>query len=352
MKIINEKGITLIALIITIILMLILAGVVISLTIGENGLIDKTKYAVEETKKAEIKEEIEIAILDMQSELQAQKEPKDLTNTDVIEKLPNKINNITIHENMTGEYKGYEYWIDEEYKVHVGEKTTNPIKIKVTPTYVGTSSCTIEVEATSTKGNIVNYQYKINNEIKQETNKNTATIEELEPVTKYVVTVIATDEKGNTKTSMPITITTQKRTYIMENGKTQLQPQTFNAKITPESGYYKVEVNATNRDGCWFYYDITNYKTVKLDVEVVYKDANVYCGVGGALYSGKLNPMSDVGILDSCDIAMNYEAAKPRQIYKLNIGENEGESTITINKNSTSPARSATIKIYNIWLEK
>ncbi|MCI9286654.1 MAG: type II secretion system protein GspG, partial [Clostridia bacterium] len=42
----KQRGITLIALIITVILMLILAGVVISLTIGEKGLIQTAKYAV------------------------------------------------------------------------------------------------------------------------------------------------------------------------------------------------------------------------------------------------------------------------------------------------------------------
>ncbi|MCI9287394.1 MAG: hypothetical protein HFJ57_05460, partial [Clostridia bacterium] len=42
----NSNAITLIALIITVILMLILAGVVISLTIGEKGLIQTAKYAV------------------------------------------------------------------------------------------------------------------------------------------------------------------------------------------------------------------------------------------------------------------------------------------------------------------
>ena len=42
-----QRGITLIALIITIILMLILAGVVLTLTIGENGLFSTAKYARE-----------------------------------------------------------------------------------------------------------------------------------------------------------------------------------------------------------------------------------------------------------------------------------------------------------------
>lgn len=46
----NKKGITLIVLIITIILMLILARVVISLTLGENGIFNTAKYAVEENE--------------------------------------------------------------------------------------------------------------------------------------------------------------------------------------------------------------------------------------------------------------------------------------------------------------
>ena len=42
----KKQAITLIALIITIILMLILAGVVISLALGEKGLINIAKYTV------------------------------------------------------------------------------------------------------------------------------------------------------------------------------------------------------------------------------------------------------------------------------------------------------------------
>ena len=56
----KQKGITLIALIITIILMLILAGVVLSLTIGKNGIFKTAKYAVEEQKIAEITEQLEL----------------------------------------------------------------------------------------------------------------------------------------------------------------------------------------------------------------------------------------------------------------------------------------------------
>lgn len=52
----KERGITLIALIITIIIMLILAGVVINLTIGENGIFKIAKQAAKNYTNAEAKE--------------------------------------------------------------------------------------------------------------------------------------------------------------------------------------------------------------------------------------------------------------------------------------------------------
>lgn len=54
---INEQGITLIALVITIILLLILAGVVLNLTLGENGIIGKAKIAEETYQNASQKEQ-------------------------------------------------------------------------------------------------------------------------------------------------------------------------------------------------------------------------------------------------------------------------------------------------------
>ena len=42
----NQKGITLIALVITIIVLLILAGVTISLTVGKNGALSRARTAV------------------------------------------------------------------------------------------------------------------------------------------------------------------------------------------------------------------------------------------------------------------------------------------------------------------
>ena len=48
-KLEEEKGITLLALIITVVIMLILAAVTISVTLGEGGLVDQAKWAAEQT---------------------------------------------------------------------------------------------------------------------------------------------------------------------------------------------------------------------------------------------------------------------------------------------------------------
>ena len=58
----NNKGITLIALVITIIVLLILAGVSISTIAGENGILKKAKAAKENTNSSQEKELIDIAV--------------------------------------------------------------------------------------------------------------------------------------------------------------------------------------------------------------------------------------------------------------------------------------------------
>ena len=54
----NKKGITLIALVVTIVVLLILAGVTISLLLDENGIIAKSKDARTETKVSQIEDEV------------------------------------------------------------------------------------------------------------------------------------------------------------------------------------------------------------------------------------------------------------------------------------------------------
>ena len=62
-KIEKNKGITLIALIVTIIVLLILAGVTISTLTGESGIMIKASDAKKETAKANAEERVRIEVL-------------------------------------------------------------------------------------------------------------------------------------------------------------------------------------------------------------------------------------------------------------------------------------------------
>ena len=58
----NNKGITLIALVITIIVLLILAGVSIAMLTGNNGILTQAGNAKTETAKAEAEEAVKLAV--------------------------------------------------------------------------------------------------------------------------------------------------------------------------------------------------------------------------------------------------------------------------------------------------
>ena len=67
-KKLNNKGITLIALVITIIVLLILAGVSIAMLTGDNGILTQAQNAKKETEKASIIEQVQLDILGKQTE--------------------------------------------------------------------------------------------------------------------------------------------------------------------------------------------------------------------------------------------------------------------------------------------
>ena len=57
-KSLKERGITLIALVITIVVLIILAGVAINLTLSQNGIFNKATQARDEYQQAEINEQV------------------------------------------------------------------------------------------------------------------------------------------------------------------------------------------------------------------------------------------------------------------------------------------------------
>ena len=80
----KNRGITLIALVVTIVVLLILAGISIGALTGDNGIIDQAHTAKEDTEIASWEEQIDLAIID------AEKKHREPTLDDVKEELKNK----------------------------------------------------------------------------------------------------------------------------------------------------------------------------------------------------------------------------------------------------------------------
>ena len=154
-----NKGITLVALVITIVILLILAGISIQ-AITNTGLFANTKKAKEKSMEGQLKEEISLAIQSIQTEEiykgnsvtletlaggQLEKELKDIT----AELADGEIN---------GEYKDYEYTIDSNLNVTINGPVTG-VRIKgsaeVQTGYVFEGS-TVEIKVTAsiTEGTI------------------------------------------------------------------------------------------------------------------------------------------------------------------------------------------------------
>ena len=114
MNIKQTKGITLIALVITIIVLLILAAVSIAMLTGENGILTKASTAKEQTTEAEFEEQVKIAVMSAKANATG-KIDKTLLKTEL-----EKITGITgVPENATTELP----WtvIKEKYKVIINE---------------------------------------------------------------------------------------------------------------------------------------------------------------------------------------------------------------------------------------
>ena len=129
----SNSAITLIALIITIIVLLILAGVTLNMVMGDSGLFSKANNAKNKTEVAQYEEELRMCILELQTDSATNgttfnmetiknklvEKVKELENTDDIE-FPTEES----ETKLEGTYKGYEFYVDDKYAAHIGDKAT------------------------------------------------------------------------------------------------------------------------------------------------------------------------------------------------------------------------------------
>ena len=109
----RNKGITLIALVITIIVLLILAGVSIAMLTGENGILTQAQRAKAETEIAEVKERAQMDILDEQTESRTE-----LTKSKFIEILNKYFKDVPTEENFPEDLTSLILETKEEYGSH------------------------------------------------------------------------------------------------------------------------------------------------------------------------------------------------------------------------------------------
>ena len=133
-KIRNTKGITLIALVITIILLLILAGIAIT-QLTQNGLLGKAKVLKEISNYTSAKEIVELKLMEVQVE--CKKEEKDYTIVEIaksmildkgftIEKYYDSIDNLKGIVVSVDQYSKYKFLIGEG--CDIDRVTENEIK--------------------------------------------------------------------------------------------------------------------------------------------------------------------------------------------------------------------------------
>lgn len=65
----NERGITLVALVVTIVVLLILAGITITYVLSDNGIFGKAKDATIQTAKGHISDQVNLAIVAIQADV-------------------------------------------------------------------------------------------------------------------------------------------------------------------------------------------------------------------------------------------------------------------------------------------
>ena len=116
----GEKAITLIALVVTIVILLILAAVTITMTLGENGLFQRSKAAKEITIKAMSDEEVELAVSNLKMETTIRKLTQEGSRKFLEDDLKksDKDTTVTINGNdLKVKHRGNNYNVDQDCNI-------------------------------------------------------------------------------------------------------------------------------------------------------------------------------------------------------------------------------------------
>ena len=115
----NSKGITLIALVITIIVLLILAGVSISMLTGQNGILKRAAEAKEETEMSQIKERAELKKLELNMDTWTKQNNGILKRSALISAINREFTGSTVSGSVVTTDNGYDIRVDKDLNITV-----------------------------------------------------------------------------------------------------------------------------------------------------------------------------------------------------------------------------------------
>ena len=191
-KIIKKaKGITLISLVITIIILLILAGVTLSLTLGDNGIITQAQKAKEAQEIAAIKEDFQLTILDKELE----KGGTGLTREE-LEEIAENYGELQEDGNTIKTDEGYEIKIDEIYQEGAtgGGSGSSDEELAALEEKIKELEQTVE-DLNNTKTELEGTIEDLNKQLEEEQGNNAALQEQIENLTGQVDSLTKTKEQ-------------------------------------------------------------------------------------------------------------------------------------------------------------
>ena len=254
----NENGITLIALVVTIVILLILAGITINLLFSNGGIFDIANQAKIEHEIGALKDRINNVIADWSIERLTKPE---VTVDDLWQDMQDAkiINNKETDVEKVDENGNYIITVPEGYKfqIHINEYDDVEVDYigkedKLLP-YINeikvisqtTNSVELQVSVSRLNNGTLNYYYKEKDApdedyqlVKGDTTDLTAIITGLNNKTTYEIKVEATNENGTTEKETEVLIgdlkgtVTQKGETVWSNGTATIELETTETGVT------------------------------------------------------------------------------------------------------------------------
>ena len=250
----SKRGITLIALVVTIVIMLILAGITIQTALGDGGLIDLANQSKDQQLIQTYKDRIGIVGINwslnraLDDSVTVDDLWQDMQDSKIIENKETDVEKVDENGNyIITVPEGYKFQIhineyDDVEVDYIGKEDKllpyiNEIKV-ISQT---TNSVELQVSVSRLNGGSLNYYYKIKEApdedyqlLKGDTTELTASISGLTDKTTYEIKVEATNENGTTEKEIEVLIGELKGT-IRQKGETVWNNGT--ATIYLEEGY-------------------------------------------------------------------------------------------------------------------